>query len=228
MRVLLVILALGLLGACGGSADTYLPLPGEATLTYALTQVESGETTTQKTLVAYRGPANIEGHTVYQQLAASGPVRLLTERNDGIYVVAHYRDGRPTFLEQPELLLPQPLQSGSHWQAPVATEVLQWRKHSLENAGRSLNRVISARHRCERLDATVETPAGTFTDVAEIHIHGEGELEVVGTDDVYSVTVDITRWYAPGIGLVKSVRKESAGTQLLNPGEATMVLERID
>lgn len=227
LRPILLLLAV-LPAGCGTQSDSYLPLPGNTTLTYALTQVKSGDTRQQKLLTTYRGPVEVDGKRVYQQFTARGPQRLIQRTDQGILEIGIYRGTEPHFLDEPILLLPQPLEQGSTWQAPLTTHLLEWRKHSLENAGRGVDKTLLADFRCDSTTDTIETPAGTFTGVARITATGEKTIEYGNLQEQTVIRIEQTQWYAPGVGLVKTQRRESADSREINPGEASMVLERID
>lgn len=229
LRVLLPgLLSVLLLDGCGKTDDRYLPLNNEQTLTYLLNQTRSGEPRRHKLLLRISGPTTVKGHKVYREYTASGPARLLQERTGGIFEIGYYRESEAVMLQQPILLLPQPLQVGDEWQAPVTTHLLEWRKHSLEKGRRPYEKTFLADFRCEALDERIKIPAGTFTNVARVSVRGNQPFEYGGLPQRSVIHVEMTRWYAPGVGLIKSERRESADSRELNPGEATMVLERID
>ncbi len=223
-----VILLAVLCTACQQQDTGYLPLADAPTLTYALTQVRSGETYHQKILTTFQGPLTVAGETVYRQVTASGPLRLLQSRPEGIMEIAAFEAGEPVSLPAPILLLPQPLQRGDRWQSLLTTHLLEWRKHSLEKAGRGLKRTLQAEFLCETLDETVTTPAGRFDGVARVKAEASEILEYGSLQERAVIRIELTRWYAPGIGLIKSERREYAESRELNPGEASMVLERIN
>jgi len=226
-RVFLLLTCL-LAGGCGNDDDSYLPLPSPGTLTYGLTETTSGETREQKRLTSIDGPVVIDGREVYREFTASGPQRLLQRREDGIQEVGYYRSARPSFRESPILILPQPLGRDCQWRAPLTTRLLEWRKHTLENAGRRFRTRLLADFRCETMDDRVKTPAGTFGNVARITASARKTVDYGSIQEQTVIHVELTRWYAPGIGLVKSERREHADSRELNPGESKMILERID
>lgn len=228
MRILQLLFLSLLVTACGDTDGDYLPLPTTATLTYALTETTSGNTRRQKQLTTIRGPLTIDDKKVYQQFTANGPQRLLQENADGIVEIAYYQSSDPAYHDDSILVLPRPLQTGSRWRAPVTTHLLEWRKHVLENAGRRFRHTLMADYHCETLSDQIETPAGTFNNVARINVSASETIEYGNTQEQTAIHVEMTQWYAPGIGLVKSERRESADSRELNPGEAILVLERID
>lgn len=228
LRPGLLILPAWLLVACGQAEDGYLPLAGERTLTYAIEQTRSGDTHRHKSLQRLHGPLTVAGESLYQVLGASGPQRLLQYRPDAIVERGYYRAGEPVLHDEPRLLLPRPLEKGSRWRAPMTTRLLEWRKHSLEKAGRGFRKTVMADFECETTDATVRTPVGTFDNVARVSATARQTIVYGSLQEQSEIQIRQTQWYAPGIGLIKSQRREFADSREFNPGESTTLLERID
>ena len=214
--------------ACGEPGNIYLPLHSDQTLTYDVSRTRSGESSREKMLLRVAGPATIEGHEVYRAFSASGVQQLLQAGERGIFEVGYRTPDEVIFFNQPSLLLPQPLAAGSQWQAPITTHLLDWRKHSLEKAGRQYQNTFTGQFECETLNATIETPAGTFSNVARITGRGDKTIDYGSLQEQAVIHIELTRWYAPDVGLIKSQRREYADSREFNPGEATRVLERID
>lgn len=175
------------------------------------------------------GPVAISEHeNIYREYTANGPQRLLQRQADGIYEIGYHTASGPEFLAEPNLLLPQPLTENSRWQAPLTTHLLEWRKHSLEKSGRRFQKTFTATFHCESLDERVKTPAGTFDKVARLSGRGQETIEYGSLQEHAVIHVELTRWYAPGVGLIKSTRREYADSRELNPGNSSTILERID
>lgn len=223
-----ITLAALLVVACSGADDSYLPLASDQTLTYALQQTRSGDTLQQKLLTRMAGPVTVAGQTVYQEYTASGPQRLLQRQAAGVVEVGYYQGAQPVMLDTPFVLLPEPLTPASRWQAPVTTHLLEWRKHSLEKAGRQYRKTLTATFQCETLDDRIKTGVGTFNNVARVTAQGSETIEYGSLQEQAVIHVELTRWYAPGVGLIKSERREYADSREFNPGTASLVLERID
>ncbi|MDZ7737125.1 MAG: hypothetical protein U5P41_14305 [Gammaproteobacteria bacterium] len=205
---------------CHWIVDARSPIP--------YTQTRSGEAQQHKQLSRFAGPDELDGQTVYREYNASGTQRLLQRRSAGIFEVGYARPANAVLHDEPVLLLPQPLTTDSQWQAPVTTNLLEWRKHSLENNDRRFRKELGATFRCTSLTERVRTPAGTFTDVARIEASGHKTINYGSLQEQSVIHVELRRWYAPGVGLIKSERREYAESRELNPGEATRILERID
>lgn len=234
-QVSIVLLAgcLSMLSGCTDSDGSYFPLGQGTVLSYDIVETRSGENYRRKTIAQYAGPFSVtladEQQPVYRWLTAAGPRGLLQAREDGIYLIAGKDQNRqPVLFDSETLLLPQPLMTDSQWETTVTTELLEWRKHTLEAADRNPAYRVPIHFKCEQIDAVLRTPAGTFTNVAVIKGSGERRIEIGGTRDLSTIHVAITEWYAPGVGLIQRERVETTDNQHLNPGTSKMILERIN
>ena len=77
----------------------------------------------------------------------------------------------------------------------------------------------------ESLSDKVVVPAGTFTGCMRISFSGTAFIDAGNYVGKTVVRVSEINWYAPGVGLIKSVRKESTKHKALDKGEIVLVLE---
>jgi hypothetical protein len=110
-----------------------------------------------------------------------------------------------------------PLNVGREWRDIITTQ-------ALANAGpRGIVIVedVPVRVVLEATDDTVNVAAGTFNDCLRIVQSGEITIPLGKYQYIQEtkITVKNTAWYAPGVGLVKSVRIEGTQSRLLEHGE---------
>ncbi len=72
---------------------------------------------------------------------------------------------------------------------------------------------------------TVTVPAGTFENCIKISLKGSGFHDAGNYVGHTIVSIDELRWYAPGVGLVKSIRKEKTTDLVVTDGQITLDLE---
>ncbi|MDX1519073.1 MAG: hypothetical protein R3318_03045, partial [Gammaproteobacteria bacterium] len=77
----------------------------------------------------------------------------------------------------------------------------------------------------ESMRDTVKVPAGTFRNCMRIRTEGKAFVDAGNYVGNTVVGVDETSWYAPGVGLVKTVRKETTTKKALDYGEIILELE---
>ncbi|NIR61369.1 MAG: hypothetical protein GWO02_18665 [Gammaproteobacteria bacterium] len=123
----------------------------------------------------------------------------------------------------PQYLLRRPFVPGTRWTARGRVALLRRNLplFRLEaEASLPLTRSVAA------ADEVVEVPAGRYSGC--LRVEGRGavrfESEALG---VVTVEVTVTDWFAPGVGLVKSVREERPDSQALGEGRAVMELEAL-
>ncbi len=77
----------------------------------------------------------------------------------------------------------------------------------------------------ESINDTIEVPAGRFKNCLRLHLTGSGFFDAGNYVGHTIVIIDETNWYAPGVGLVKSVRKESTTDKVVSHGQINLELE---
>jgi hypothetical protein len=111
---------------------------------------------------------------------------FFTEDNDGISEVAvQFGDnGELRTLPRPEYMLKTPIRLGTAWDDTISVSELNGHGSA-----------VVMRATIESLDEIVTVPAGTFKKCLKVKLGG-------GTDEM---SVQISRWFAPGVGLIKAL-----------------------
>jgi hypothetical protein len=129
------------------------------------------------------------------------------------------REGGREARDAPATLLPLPPVVGASWQYRSRLRLIETRTFAAEDRLGSRYLPVDLSARVAATDATVEVPAGRFHDCVKVEATGltlvpadRGTLEV-------EVRVTQTEWYAPGVGLIKTTRAETADSPFLRNGE---------
>lgn len=204
-RAGLALVALLAATACdrSGSAD-YFPLGGEQIWDYEIRRSIKGEQHTQRLLLTSLPAANIDGTEYFPQVRLDGRVDVFSRTRDGIE--------RINFANSPTLpVLPAELKPKATWKAPGQILFLEITGafHATFQERKKLT--IDLDYVVEAMDDTVEVAAGSFTNCMRIKstgsmFAGATLKEFLG---ISFIQIEQTEWYAPGVGLVKRVRKES-------------------
>lgn len=194
-----------ILGACSKAPNRYYPLAKGRTWKYQITikggfgqqadatisvtnlparPVHGKIVTPQKTAMQYHGQTQYE----FDYMASDA---------SGIYTFAvqHPGDVEPKVTSPVEYTLKRPIKVGSSWSASVDSP------NGHTEPGKAT---------IEKLDDTVDVPAGTFRNCVEVHIVGTAKR--TPPEEQYL-------WFAPSVGLVKQVTKvsnNSASLQLVS------------
>jgi hypothetical protein len=161
-----------------------------------------------------------DGRTLLQR-RQGGWDHLYAIGDDGIAHRSYLnrRGGGREAREANALLLPQPASEGANWQYRSRLRLIESRTFAAEDrlGGRYLPVELDAR--VAATDVTVEVPAGRFRGCVRVEASGRALVPADRGNLEVEVAVSQTEWYAPGVGLVKSVRAETADSPFLRSGE---------
>jgi len=214
------------LGACQQPEARYLPLADTHHYTYDIQTTHGDNTKRTRQVVEITGPYTDDEDTFYLRSHGGTYQDALTLKQDGIYLIGDIHSHALRRFEDPALLLPRHPRVGDTWAGMAYSQLLEWRKHALEHANKKLQKPLRMDYECVSTDATITTPAGEFNGAVRVEGKARGEFEMGAVGDRNRITIELTQWYVPDIGMVKSVRQESADTGLLIAGQETQVLQR--
>lgn len=229
MRAWLIAPAVLALAACHAPPPgaTYFPLDGGHRWTYDLqTERESSNAVDHEALVlSTLGREHIDGGDAWRRRADSGVDYWLRADDSGIWRVATKSDldAEPQLDKERRWVLKAPLAAGTEWRALTTAYVLE-RRQEFPREIRHTHAPVMMTYTIDATGQTVDTRAGRFDDC--LRVRGRAAMRlyadpVVGWRDVPLAT---TEWYCKGVGLVRLVREEPAGSAFLSGGTMTMEL----
>ena len=205
--------------ACAEKPSSYFPLETGITWEYNATMTTMNGTEHQKYIIANIPKKIIAGQKVSIQRTLAGNELVYSENDSGVFQLGYVRAGDPekTFISSKNYLFRYPLKPGVTWQNSVNTLALR----NGGPRGVIIKEEVPVQVRLVSVSDNVRVPAGTFTRC--LRIERVGEIHIVAGKYQYipetSVTIKDTAWYAPNVGLVKSVRIEETQYKLLDRGE---------
>jgi len=161
-----------------------------------------------------------DGRTLLQRRQGAWD-HLYAVGNDAVEHQAYlYRMGSgKQAREAPAVLLPVPPKPGASWQFKSRLRLIESRTFATEDRLGNRYLPVDMTASIAADDEAVSVPAGRYDDCVRVQAVGRtlvpadrGSLEV-------EVTVTQTEWYAPGVGLVKTLRVEQADSPFLKNGE---------
>ncbi len=173
------------------------------------------EPLSQKAIVRSLTVETIDNTPHYPLLYANGKKYFLIKSDDGLI---RKRPGEDTG----EIVLGKPLAVGTRWTSPSALFVFNLPQKPGGNRD-GLDGDLSLEHTITSLNETVNVPAGSFHHCMRVDARGFMDLPKRLMLGIKTIKVEQTKWYAPGVGLIKQTRKEYALPHLY-PGELTQVL----
>lgn len=178
------------LWACSKVPETYYPLGEGKTWKYQVSKTTFGVTVGGQLTVTNLEARQLKGRKVTpRKIEVQAQGRSVTsfeyvgEDDNGVYTFAWQDpdDVDPKLKSASEYQLKKPLKVGSTWDT------------TLDLGGGSS---VPAKATIESIDEVVDVPAGTFKGCLKVHTVGTGK-EATGRDQY--------DWFAPSVGLVKSV-----------------------
>lgn len=227
LRLLSLACALWLSG-CGGAADSYFPLEQGRWWEYAVAVTILDETARQKELVRNAGEGRWEGEPVRLREHPGGAVSLYQAMDEGVRRVAtRAPEASEVLADAPgHFVLREPLAVGTAWQLTSRLSLIESR--TFEPNDRIIRRrvPVTLNYAVEAVNDTVSVPAGRFEGCLRVRAAGSAVVLVDRGLESAVVEVEAYDWYAPGVGLVKSTRREFSDSKFLKSGEYQLELER--
>jgi hypothetical protein len=153
----------------------------------------------------------------------------ITQDNTGImiYATQSYKDIEPKMLKTPSYILKNPIKKETTW-------------HKTMNISFEPSQSIDLQATIDNINDVVDVPSGTYNNCLKVKCIGKtvyGDREVInmisnilslGIKDKNFINIDVEYyiWYAPGVGNVKNIYKETAnlGGKLIFTKERTVQL----
>lgn len=158
------------------------------------------------------------------RLFEDGRILYYAEDATGLRAVGFQLPGEEATIAAPDqYLLKYPLQTGAHWRTSGRTVLLTQR--FLYSKALPITIEIDLDYSIEKVDETVRVPAGLFTNCLKVVAAGRTSVTTADNQQTLEVGVDIVEWYAPGVGLIKSMRAEHAGEERAGNARLSSELE---
>jgi len=165
-------------------------------------------------------------HDIYVRRLLDGSSSYFRIDDTGIRMARHEKTtgGQTQQVDGNHYLFRFPLAVGKEW-ADTTTSRALIKTGPPQKTEFHINARIPVQARIESLTDTVVVSAGTFADCMRITLKGNAYVNAGNYVGLTIVKIAETDWYAPGVGLVKSIRKESTTSKALDKGEITLELE---
>ena len=223
----ILVLGILLLSGCGGGTPDYFPLD-EPVRRYYDVSLSTMDGLERRKLVVDTIPAELteSGQPLHKWI--DGRRTFFAKDADGIRAVSHtLADG--THQPSPgdgDLVMPTEPSVGSQWTGRTSTRVLRNTGPPWETLFR-VTETVPMSYTIEAVDDNVEVPAGRFSDCVRVAGHGQTNADVGNYIGHAQISVTTTAWYAPNVGMVRSIREEKTDAEALDFGRIEFVLEEL-
>ncbi len=213
------------LGACDQHPASYFPLDPDRYWQYDVVRTTMDGRKKQKYLIETRAPREWNGMNVHVRQTVDGHQFFYREYADGISRVARKlnAEAAATATEPAVLVLPHSPAVGDSWRTQSHTAVLENTGPPWETLFR-ITQPVELDFTVASTSDTVRVGAGDFSDCLRVVGNGRFSADVGNYIGRAVISVSVTEWYAPNVGLVRSERIETTDAQALSHGSIVMEL----
>ena len=213
------------LGACDTGPVNYFPLDPNRYWQYDVVRTTMDGGKKQKYLIETRPVREWNGSPVHVRQTVDGHQFFYREHADGINRVARKLRAEEiaTATEPAVLVLPRSPVVGASWRQASQTAVLENTGPPWETLFR-ITQPVELDFTVASMSDTVRVLAGEFSDCLRVVGHGRFSTDVENYIGRAEISVSVTEWYAPNVGLVRSERVETTDAEALNHGSIIMEL----
>lgn len=213
---------------CAESPADYLPFAEGRQWHYRVTRNEQLRPIQEELSIRVDGIISLGGQSVAVFAQPPYSKNYYTADQDGIRRVATARgmDGAVIPDSADHYVLRYPGGSAGTWILPSTLALIEERI-SEGVAIRDQKIPLAMTYKVAGSDAEVSVPAGSYRGCLRIDGTGAALVPVHKGETTVRVDVASSDWYAPGVGLVKSVRTETSPSDFLVPGTYTQELAEV-
>jgi hypothetical protein len=207
---------LAALAGCGGHDRALYPFAAGRWWYYEIVADTQGELRHERLYVTN---LRVNGDTLLQRHHPSHLQQVRRSAAGFAHVVADRRQAPREALQVPATPV-----AGAHWTIESELRLIESRTFA------AADRILGRRLPLELVatvvtnEATVQVPAGTFERCLHVRYTGTRNLAVDRGTLLVAVQVTHDAWYAPGVGLVRATRQETADSSFLRSGSYTQAL----
>lgn len=207
---LYLILTIIVLSGCSKSNDSYYPLDQSFVWHYEVAKYGVTESSQHREIVQNAG----ELKEFYIQEV------LLAYRR---YIQVKEKEIRVARIELPDgklipgdrytaILIKPPYEAGTHWNDIIISHLY----NNAEPGAQDVIEAIPVMSKITSIEDTVKVPAGNFSNCIRVDSAGEKVIREGKYAYQPKMTISLTnsRWYAPGVGLVKETQSEQSTARM--------------
>lgn len=217
--VVLMLTSIGILTGCG-AGESFYPLKEDLHWEYEVSLQSQFGGGSMPMAVSTMSERSLDGQQVTPFKTELGGQTFFTyvgEGKDGFYILGQQTPTapEPELYDPPRYLLRRPVVVGLKWTSESKTQLVQ------EGTPVTVTLEIQA------IDDTVTVPAGTFEGCVKVVSTGQAarNMGAMALGTTANISIEGVDWYAPGVGWVRSVYKETSNHLLAGSGEMNVQLK---
>ena len=222
----ILLLPLSFLFACGQSDNKYFPLGEGKYWSYQLTYQTMDGTFKGIYAVENLPIQKIDDQTYYVRQLLDGSFNYFQIDDKGLLLKGREKTVNldTKYTDTIQYIFQFPLQVGTAWEDTLLSKALI-KTGPPQKTEFHIVAKVPVTAKIESMTDVVKVPAGTFENCMRVELSGNAFINAGNYVGMTIVHVNETNWYAPGVGLVKSVRKESTKHRTLDKGSIILELE---
>ena len=197
--------------SCENKAISYFPLEADLYWQYDINKDTVIGKSNLREIISNQGPRKTSEGLLFVQKSITGIESLYEANSSGINLKHRLTtQGEPVEKSLlPGIVFNYPLSVGTQWRDSVTTSMLK----SYDPRARDIRERIELDVIVQSINETVRIPIGKFKNC--IRTFATGNKHVQKGQYAYqpdmNINVEITRWYAPRVGLIKETQIENTG-----------------
>lgn len=212
--------AILLLNGCGEPQRDYFPLESGRWWYFETRTTRLEDPQDQRLIVANIGPGTKDGQAVFIQRQSAGREVYFARNDEGLI-----RSGVREHFAAPQkkappasLVLPRDLTVGATWTTQTRLTLIESRTFARQDKLQHRSLPLDLNMSIAALDESINVRAGKFSGCLRIDGSGIRRVRTDRGNASAEVLVTHQEWYAPGIGLIKTLRSETAESPFLTAG----------
>lgn len=228
IRIVCYLLLFSFTGACQPPAPGYFPLTKGHRWSYQVIHTTMDGSRQQKYLLINGGIKYLNGERVHVRRSLSGTELYYRRDDTGIIYLGSTKTGNlpPVYRPERRLVLAFPLIEGTSWEETTTTKLLTKTPAMPQQPQFNIIAEVPVEGKIVSLNEAVQVPAGTFHACIKVELRGSKFKNIGNNLGLTLINVMETRWYAPGVGLVKLERVEKTQNEALDQGSLSLKLEQ--
>ena len=216
-----------ILASCGSQAGNFFPLEKGSRWIYRVYTTTMDVRRITMYAVENLGRTPLNGEFLNARRTGGGTTYYYREAGGAIWRAGETLPDKPTRMyPTPVVVLPRPATlSSAPWSDWENTALLQRQVSPKAKSIYSIRVRLQIHFVIEQDNDEVVVPGGRFEHCLRVHGTGVTEADVGYHAGPTTIQVDSIAWFAPGVGLVKSERRETTNTPLIPAGAYRMELE---
>ena len=226
-KLLFIYICMTLVAGCSGADTNYFPLKSGYKWRYDVALTTRDGLQQQKYILNNLGESELNKKPVYARQSLDGTMLYYSDKSDSIHFLGSDSRDAPggSFKPEEQIVFKKPLQLNDNWETTSETRLLKKTGPPQKTEFRIIAKV-PLDVTVEAVDEIVNVPAGIFNNCLKIKMSGSMMKDAGNYVGLTLITVEESRWYAPGVGLVKLERLETTQSAALDKG--TLLVELAD